>query len=617
MTKDSEAKAEQEAKDAKESKANAASKTPKPKVFGLDGVCPQKTCLVACHPCALRVSVPCLLTSPPTPHTRAPPDIHKQIGTFERVISGTKNAQQVLRAFRHNTVIRRKVTKAMLATAITFYVPAGTVRDELLAQADTIPDSEADTATDAAAAKAVEEAKAAEAKAEADAVAAAAKAALEAKAAAAAAKGDSAKEATAAEKAAAEKAAADKAAADKKAKAAAKKKKKGPEPPRTAVLPEVELYLRTLVVTSLVRACEFERAAAFASAALAPSAALNLRTADAFHAKLWSYLSLCYEKLGRLEEVRSALLGAHRTACLQHNEIGQAYLLTLLLRNYCAYSLYGQALKLVSKTTFPEGVSNNQYLRYLFYLGKISAVQLAYSDANAKLQQCLRKCPTGAGVSPSILGFRRSVAKLALVVQLLMGTIPERKAFEEASLKAALAPYLVITQALRVGDLRQFSKAMAAHGAALQTDGTFTLLSRLRHNVIKTGLRKISTSYSRISFADIAAKLHLESAEEAEPICAKAIADGVIDAVLDHEQGWLQSKESANVYSTAEPQRAFHTRTLFCMEVHNEAVRAMQYPQDAHKKALAAAEKERKEREAEEEEASAEIAAMEEDEMED
>lgn len=558
--------------------------------------------------------------APKAPKVFGLDDIHKQIGTFERVITGTKNAQQVLRAFRHNTVIRRKVTKAMLAKTIEFYVPAGAVRDELLGQVTAIPNSEADAATDAAAAKAVEEAKAAEAKAEADAKAAAEKAALDAKAAAAAAKGDSAKEETAAEKATAEKKAADdKAAAEKKAKAAAKKKKKGPEPPRTSVLPEIELYLRLLIVTSLVRAAQFERAEEFARVALAPSAALNLRTADAFHAKLWSYLSLCYEKLGRLEDVRSALLGAHRTACLQHNEIGQAYLLALLLRNYCSYSLYGQALKLVSKTTFPEGVSNNQYLRYLFYLGKISAVQLAYSDANAKLQQCLRKCPAGAGVSPSILGFRRTVAKLALVVQLLMGTIPERKTFEEPALKAALAPYLVVTQALRVGDVSQFGEAMKAHGAALQADGTFTLLSRLRHNVIKTGLRKISTSYSRISFADIAAKLCLKppSAELAEPICAKAIADGVIDAVLDHENGWLQSKESANVYSTAEPQRAFHTRTLFCMEVHNEAVRAMQYPPDAHKKALAAAEKERKEREAEEEEASAEIAAMDDDQMED
>lgn len=95
----------------------------------------------------------------------------------------------------------------------------------------------------------------------------------------------------------------------------------------------------------------------------------------------------------------------------------------------------------------------------------------------------------------------------------------------------------------------------------------------LRHNVIKTGLRKISTSYSRIRFDDICAKLALESAQNAEFVCAKAIRDGVIDAVIDHEHGWLQSKETVNVYTTNDPQVAFQKRITFCLDVHNEAVK--------------------------------------------
>ena len=41
--------------------------------------------------------------------------------------------------------------------------------------------------------------------------------------------------------------------------------------------------------------------------------------------------------------------------------------------------------------------------------------------------------------------------------------------------------------------------------------------------VLKIGLRKISISYSRISLLDVAQKLHIQSAEAAEYICAKAI----------------------------------------------------------------------------------------------
>jgi len=44
---------------------------------------------------------------------------------------------------------------------------------------------------------------------------------------------------------------------------------------------------------------------------------------------------------------------------------------------------------------------------------------------------------------------------------------------------------------------------------------------RLRHNVIKTGIRMISLSYSRIALNDIASKLCLDSAEDAEFIVSK------------------------------------------------------------------------------------------------
>lgn len=60
--------------------------------------------------------------------------------------------------------------------------------------------------------------------------------------------------------------------------------------------------------------------------------------------------------------------------------------------------------------------------------------------------------------------------------------------------------------------------------------------------MIKTGVRMISVSYSSISLAEIAQKLHLESAEDAEYIAAKAIRDGVIEAVLDHKAGTMSSK---------------------------------------------------------------------------
>jgi 26S proteasome regulatory subunit N3 len=51
----------------------------------------------------------------------------------------------------------------------------------------------------------------------------------------------------------------------------------------------------------------------------------------------------------------------------------------------------------------------------------------------------------------------------------------------------------------------------------------------LRHNVIKAGLRLISLSYQRISLADVAAKLQLDSAEDAQYIVAKVYCPTCIE----------------------------------------------------------------------------------------
>jgi hypothetical protein len=105
----------------------------------------------------------------------------------------------------------------------------------------------------------------------------------------------------------------------------------------------------------------------------------------------------------------------------------------------------------------------------------------------------VRKAP-----QTSALGFRQTATKLLVIVQLLMGEIPERATFMVEKMRGALQPYLVLTKAVRVGDLAAFEAAVAANKAGWERDGVSSLISRLRNNVIKTGLRKLNTSYSRI-----------------------------------------------------------------------------------------------------------------------
>ena len=96
---------------------------------------------------------------------------------------------------------------------------------------------------------------------------------------------------------------------------------------------------------------------------------------------------------------------------------------------------------MVNKTVFPDSASNNEWARYLYYLGRIKAIQLDYSEAHKHLVQSLRKAP-----QYSAIGFRHTVLKLSVTVELLLGDIPERKVFLQKANRKALAPYLKLTQ---------------------------------------------------------------------------------------------------------------------------------------------------------------------------
>ena len=53
----------------------------------------------------------------------------------------------------------------------------------------------------------------------------------------------------------------------------------------------------------------------------------------------------------------------------------------------------------------------------------------------------------------------------------------------------------------------------------------------------------------------------------------QAIRDGVIEASINHEKGYVQSKETMDIYGTREPQLAFHQRISFCLDIHNMSVK--------------------------------------------
>mmetsp|Transcript_1895 Transcript_1895/g.3882 ORF Transcript_1895/g.3882 Transcript_1895/m.3882 type:complete len:537 (-) Transcript_1895:31-1641(-) len=482
--------------------------------------------------------------------------------TLDKAVS-TKEGRFMSRAIRMVTTLRRLLSKAVLSKAIETYLPESPAREQLvafLAKVEEVEKMQIDAPAAAPPADAKEEAK---------------------KEGAAESKEDKESEEKAKER--------EKERIEKEREEAAWVRK-------MLTVPEAETLVLLLGAIFLLDQKHIESSMTVCWALIQRVLTFNRRTLDPLLSKAYFYWARCVELKGQSAQIRSELLSGYRTAVLKHDQIGQATILNLVLRNYLEFNLYEQADTLIRMSSFPEGdASNNQLARYLYYTGRVKAVQLEYTDAFRNLQQAARKAP-----QQSALGFRKTVYKLSVIVQLLLGEIPDRSIFSQKGMVSALRPYLHIAQAVRVGDLGAFHKAMQEHAEGFKKDKTYSLIVRMRHNVIKTGLKKINLAYSQISLADVCAKLHLESVEDTEFIVSKCILDGVIDAYVDHEAQTMISKANLDVYSTSEPQMQFHKRVAFCLDMHNQAVKAMRYAENTKTEWESA--EERKERLRQEEE---------------
>ncbi|ORY87720.1 PCI domain-domain-containing protein, partial [Protomyces lactucae-debilis] len=354
--------------------------------------------------------------------------------------------------------------------------------------------------------------------------------------------------------------------------------------------PLVDISIGLLVQVTLLKEEKYETGYRLSQSLLLYIRAANNRKFDPIASKIYFYYARFAELLNLAEEIRPTLLQAQRTATLRHDNASLAMLITLLLRNHLLFNDVMGADKLISKTTFPTAAPNAVIARYLYYVARVRAIQLDYSSASDYLTNAIRKVDMNAHTA----GFLQSVHKLNLVVQLLIGEIPAKSELKQPFLEKSLRPYAALVNAVRKGDLTEFAKVMQTHNEAFSKDGNASLVARLRNNVLKTGIRSISLSYSRISLKDICLKLGLSSEESAEYIVSKAIHENIISATLSHEQAQLLSAPPVDIYSSDAPQHGFHERIKFCLELRNESVRAMRFPEDTSRKAVLELEEERR-----------------------
>ena len=280
------------------------------------------------------------------------------------------------------------------------------------------------------------------------------------------------------------------------------------------------------------------------------------RQYDRLYAKIYFFFSIT------AVDPLQTLLAAYRRSCDLHFHQTQATIVNCILKHYIDVGGYNLALSFLRHCKFPSDASPAQLGRYHFFVGHLKAVTLEYAEAQHHLQLSLRRAPQNRHAE----SFRSLVSRHLMVVMMLQGQVPSR------AMLLDLPNYLDLARSILQGDVIAFQKI--AQNQQFIDDGLAPLVQRLRSAVILAGLTMISHCYSRIKFVDIAEMLHIGSAEDAEGFCAKAAADGLIDALIDHESGCLVSMQNKDDSAAGFSER-IHKDIQDCFGIREDTQRTM------------------------------------------
>lgn len=255
-----------------------------------------------------------------------------------------------------------------------------------------------------------------------------------------------------------------------------------------------------------------------------------------------------------------------------------------ILRSFILSNKYNAAEDFVASVKkLPESASNNDWARWYYYLGRIEAIKGLgvnnYKNALNYFEFALRKAPQNG-----VIGFKQELNKWIVLVKLLIGEIPERSLFRTKELHEILMPYLLLSQAVKLGDVADFTKIKKEFESRFEMDNTITIVERIHQSVIRTAIRQISLTYSRIFIRDVALKLQSSSIEDAHDTVMKSINEGILRAEIitnDKEFGgqpYVKFGEPNGQYRGTEPQKEFDKRINELLELYNHAIKALRYP---------------------------------------
>jgi len=213
------------------------------------------------------------------------------------------------------------------------------------------------------------------------------------------------------------------------------------------------------------------------------------------------------------------------------------------------------------------------FLSYYYYGGLIYASVKNYDRALYFFESALTT--HSLAVSHIML---ESYKKYVLISLIVYGKVPNLPKYTpqivSRFIKPYSQPYLDLVAAYSTNSPEDLANVISKHAETYTRDKNFGFVKQVQVSLYKKSIQRLTKTFLTLSLADVASRVQLSGAAEAEQYIIKMIAAGEIFASINQKDGMVVFLDNHEKYNTAKMFRKVEDEIKACISAE-EKLRAM------------------------------------------
>jgi len=206
------------------------------------------------------------------------------------------------------------------------------------------------------------------------------------------------------------------------------------------------------------------------------------------------------------------------------------------------------------------------FLLYYYYGGMIYAAVKDYESALFFFEVAVTT--PAMSVSHIMLEANKKYILVSILVHGKIQALPKyTSVVVPRFLKALSSPYVEIANAYASHDPEQLRTVAAKYQQIFQRDNNSGLLKQVIASLYKQNIQRLTKTFLTLSLSDMATRVKLDNAQQAEHHLIEMIEDGEIHATIDQEHGMVKFHDSSERYDTPSALQKIDAEIEKCMRL--------------------------------------------------